>query len=125
MENRAGKVYNRGFWEGYYLGKKQGEWTTNPGSAATERKVYLGKGSNYFSRIKVGEFILESGSISLGDTLMITSPDFGIVKETMHTIFANGREVEKAVKGDLVTFPVEKKITSKDKLYKIVKEANG
>jgi putative protease len=120
-----GKVYNRGFWEGYYLGKKYGEWTTNPRSAATGKKIYLGKGSNYFSRIKVGEFILESGSISVGDTLMVTSPDFGIVKETMHKIFANGIEVEKAVKGDLVTFPVEKKITSKDKLYKIVKETNG
>ncbi len=119
------KVYNRGFWEGYYLGKKYGEWTTNPRSAATGKKIYLGKGSNYFSRIKVGEFILESGSISVGDTLMVTSPDFGIVKETMHKIFANGIEVEKAVKGDLVTFPVEKKITSKDKLYKIVKETNG
>ena len=56
---------------------------------------------------------------------MVISPDFGIVKETMHEIFANGIEVGKAVKGDLITFPVEKKITSKDKLYKIVKETNG
>lgn len=119
------KVYNRGFWEGYYLGKKYGEWSTHPGSAATEKKVYVGKGSNYFSKIKVGEFILESGSIHAGDTVMVISPGFGIVKEKMNRLVANGIEVEKAVRGDLVTFPIEKKITSKDKLYKIVEENNG
>lgn len=119
------KVYNRGFWEGYYLGKEYGEWTTNPGSAATEKKVYVGKGSKYFSKIKVGEFILESGSIGMGDTLMITSPDFGIVKEKMTRLVANGVEVERAVRGDLITFPIEKKITAKDKLYKIIEEKNG
>jgi putative protease len=119
------KVYNRGFWEGYYLGKEYGEWTTNPGSAATEKKVYVGKGSNYFSKINVGEFLMESASISIGDTLMITSPDFGIIKTKMNNLVANGVEVEKAVRGDLVTFPLEKKITSKDKLYKIVEEKDA
>lgn len=119
------KVYNRGFWEGYYLGKEKGEWTIHPGSAATEKKVYVGKGSNYFSKIKVGEFILESGNIKVGDTIMVTSPDFGMVKEKMNKLVANGMEVEKAVRGDLVTFPLEKKISSKDKLYKIVEEKNG
>jgi len=86
--------------------------------------VYVGKGSKYFSKIKVGEFILESGSIAVGDTLMVTSPDFGIVKEKMNRLVTNGMEV-KAVKGDLITFPSEKKITAKDKLYKIVEERNG
>jgi len=87
--------------------------------------VYVGKGSKYFSKIKVGEFILESGSIAVGDTLMVTSPDFGIVKEKMNRLVANGMEVKKAVKGDLITFPSEKKITAQDKLYKIVEERNG
>lgn len=119
------KVYNRGFWEGYYLGKEKGEWTTHPGSAATEKKVYVGKGSNYFSKIKVGEFILESGSIKVGDTIMVSSPDFGMVKEKMNRLVANGVEVEKAVRGDLITFPLEKKISSKDKLYKIVEAKDG
>lgn len=119
------KVYNRGFWEGYYLGKKYGEWTTHPGSAASEKKVYVGRGRNYFSKIKVGEFMLESGSIMVGDTLMVTSPGFGMVKEKMTRLVANGIEVKKAVRGDLITFPLEKKITPKDKLYKIVKIENG
>ncbi|MEO6830732.1 MAG: U32 family peptidase, partial [Chitinophagaceae bacterium] len=119
------KVYNRGFWEGYYLGKKYGEWTKHPGSAATERKIYLGKGLKYFSKIKVGEFILESGSLEIGDTIMVTSPDFGMMKEEMSCIVANGIEVERAVKGDLITFPSERKIGAKDKLYKILKEKNG
>jgi putative protease len=119
------KVYNRGFWEGYYLGKKYGEWTTHPGSAATEKKVYVGKGIKYFSKIKVGEFIIESGSIAAGDTIMVTSPDFGIERIKMNDLVANGIKAEKAVKGDLVTFPSEKKITSKDKLYKIVEEHNA
>ena len=119
------KVYNRGFWEGYYLGKQLGEWTINPGSAATEKKVYVGKGSNYFSKIKVGEFILESGSIAVGDTLLVTSPDYGIVKEKIDILVVNGIAAEKAVRGDLVTFPLDKKITSRDKLYKMVEENNG
>ncbi|HET7117360.1 MAG TPA: hypothetical protein VFI29_12760, partial [Hanamia sp.] len=73
----------------------------------------------------VGEFILESGSIKVGDTIMVTSPDFGMVKEKMNRLVANGVEVEKAVKGDLITFPLEKKISSKDKLYKIVEAKDG
>ena len=124
-KHELNKVYNRRFLEGYYLGKEYGEWTTHSGSAATEKKVYVGKGSNYFSKIKVGEFIIESGSIRVGDTIMVTSPDFGMVKEKMNRVVANGMEVEKAVRGDLITFPLEKKISSKDKLYKIVEERNG
>lgn len=124
-KNELDKVYNRGFWQGYYLGKELGEWTAHPGSAATEKKVYLGKGRKYFSKIKVGEFILESGSIKVGDTLMITSPDFGIIKERMDRLMVNGIEMKRAEKGDLVTFPCGKKISTKDKLYKMVEAKNG
>lgn len=119
------KVYNRGFWEGYYLGKQPGEWTIHPGSSATEKKVYVGKGVHYFSRIKVGEFILESGSLARGDTLLVTSPNFGIVKEKIEKLVVNGIEAAKAIRGDLITLPMANKITSKDKLYKIVEEKNG
>ena len=124
-KSELNKVYNRGFWEGYYLGKKYGEWTSNPGSAATERKIYLGKGTNYYSKINVGEFIVEAGSISINDTLLVTSPDFGILKLKIKKLKANGHEVTKAVKGDLITFPLNKKIGTKDKLYKIVEEKNA
>lgn len=114
------KVYNRGFWEGYYLGRKLGEWTTDPGSSATEKKVYIGKGRKYFSKIGVGEFIIETGRIRKGDNLMITSPGFGIIKEEIDRLVVNGADADEAVKGDLVTIPCNKKISPKDKLYKIV-----
>ncbi len=114
------KVYNRGFWEGYYLGRKLGEWTNNPGSAATEKKIFLGKGKKYFNKIKVGEFVLESGKLDIGDTIIITSPNFGIVKETLHTMVVNGSPATTAIKGDSITLTIENKISSKDKLYKLV-----
>lgn len=114
------KVYNRGFWEGYYLGRKLGEWTENPGSAATEKKVYVGKGKKYFSKAKIGEFVVETGTIKMGDSLMITSPDFGIHTQNIERLVVNGVDATVAVKGDSITIPIERKITSRDKLYKIV-----
>jgi U32 family peptidase len=118
-------VYNRGFWNGYYLGRKLGEWTSQPGSAASERKIYVGKGAKYYPRIKVGEFVIESGSIKAGDTIMITGPAIGVLKEKMETLTVNGVIGGVAVKEDRITFPVNAKITTQDKLYKIVKTANG
>jgi putative protease len=118
-------VYNRGFWEGYYLGRKIGEWTPNPGSAATEKKIYLGKGTKYYPKIKVGEFLVESGSVKVGDTLMITGPAVGMAKEKMEILTVNGANGEVALKGDKITFPFEMKITHQDKLYKIVDAVNG
>ena len=85
-KNELAKVYNRGFWEGYYLGRKLGEWTDNPGSAATEKKIYVGKGKKYFSKIKVGEFLIETGSIKVGDTLLLTGPGFGLIKQPVEKI---------------------------------------
>lgn len=117
---RLSTVYNRGFWEGYYLGRKLGEWTAHPGSAATEKKVYIGKGSKYYPKIKVGEFIVESGSVKAGDILMITGPAIGMVKEKLETLTVNGAKADLAVKADKITFPFSTKITTQDKLYKIV-----
>lgn len=114
------KVYNRGFWEGYYLGRKTGEWTTQPGSAATEKKVYIGKGSRYYPQKKVGEFMIESGSVKIGDTLLITGPVCGMVKEKLEMLYVNGVEAVKADKGDKITFLFPVKVTAADKLYKIV-----
>jgi putative protease len=119
------KVYNRGFWNGYYLGHKLGEWSHSPGSMATERKIYVGKGSKYYPNIKVGEFIIESGSISEGDTLLITGPDIGVMQEKMKTLVVNGVQVNIAVKNDRITFPVKAKVSSQDKLYKIVNSIHG
>jgi putative protease len=118
-------VCNRGFWEGYYLGRKLGEWTPQPGSVATEKKIYVGKGTKYYPNIKVGEFLIESGSIKPGDTLMISGPIIGMAKEIMHTLTVNGEAGIIAVKGDKLTFPVAAKISAQDKLYKILDSING
>lgn len=119
------KVYNRGFWEGYYLGRKLGEWTSHPGSAATEKKIYIGRGTKYYPRINVGEFMIESGSLKAGDTLMITGPNCGMVKEKMKTLWVNGTLANEAVKGDKITMPSTTKITTSDKLYKIVEATHA
>ncbi len=123
-KKRLSKVYNRGFWEGYYLGRKLGEWTENPGSAATEKKIYLGKGSKYYPQINVAEFIIESGKLKIGDTMMITGPDCGMVKNKIVTLRVNGIESTEAVKGDKITFPFAAKVTKNDKLYKIAESGN-
>jgi putative protease len=117
---RLSTVYNRGFWEGYYLGHKLGEWTTHPGSAATEKKIYVGKGSRYYPKINVAEFTIETGSIKQGDTLMIIGQHCGMVKEKASTLMVNGTEGSQAIKGDKITFPFSSNITMQDKLYKIV-----
>jgi len=113
-------VYNRGFWEGYYLGRKMGEWTPHPGSAATEKKIYVGKGSKYYPKISVGEFILESGQLKTGDNIMITGTKCGMVKEKLNSLIVNGTEQTTAVKGDKITFPFATKVSVTDKMYKII-----
>jgi putative protease len=118
-------VYNRGFWEGYYLGRKLGEWTPEPGSIAAEKKIYVGKGTKYYPKIKVGEFLVESGSIKPGDTLMIIGAAIGMKKEKLEMLIVNGVEGNIAVKGDKITFPFASKVTLQDKLYKIIETANG
>lgn len=114
-------VYNRGFWEGYYLGRKLGEWTPHPGSAATEKKIYIGKCTKYYSGLQVGEFLIETGSIQKGDTILLTGNRYGIWKETLADFRVNGGEDEIAGKGDKITFPLPVKPSVNDKLYKIVK----
>ncbi|MBS1927235.1 MAG: U32 family peptidase [Bacteroidetes bacterium] len=117
---RLSAVYNRGFWEGYYLGHKLGKWTKGPGSVAIEKKVYVGRGSKFYPRIGVGEFLIESGSIKPGDTLMVTGPKIGVLKEKINRLMVNGSEGTTAGKGDKITFPVLARVTETDKLYKIL-----
>ncbi len=114
------KVYNRGFWEGYYLGRKLGQWTPQPGSVATTRKIYVGKAIRYYPRIRVAEFLLETSTLKTGDTLMVTGPAFGPRTLEVDTLRVNGQEADQAGKGDRITFPLDEKITGKEKLYKIV-----
>lgn len=124
-KNELATVYNRGFWEGYYLGRKLGEWTPHPGSAASEKKIYVGKGIRYYPKIQVAEFIIESGSIQIGDTLMIMGRKFGVMKEKVDMLTVNGASAVIAIKGDRITFPFAEKIIATDKMYKMVKAANA
>ncbi|MGZ4018562.1 MAG: peptidase U32 family protein [Flavisolibacter sp.] len=114
-------VYNRGFWEGYYLGRKLGEWTPHPGSVATEKKIYVGKCTKYYPGIQVGEFLLETGSVQKGDTILVTSNRFGVHKDVLNDFRVNGDDDDIAGKGDKLTFPLPQKPSLNDKLYKIVK----
>lgn len=114
------KVYNRGFWSGYYLGQKLGEWSKGSGSHATQKKVYLGKGMHYFPKSNIGEFKIEAYDVVLGDTILITGPTTGAQEMEVTEMFVNDIKGEKAQKGDSVTIPLEFRIRPSDKLYKIV-----
>ncbi|RSC94898.1 peptidase U32 family protein [Tenacibaculum singaporense] len=115
------KVYNRGFWNGYYLGQKLGEWSKEPGSHATQKKVYLGKGMHYFPKAEVGEFKIEAYDLAIGDTILITGPTTGAQEMELKSMFVNDKEAKTATKGDEVTMKLDFRIRPSDKLYKIVK----
>jgi putative protease len=117
-------VFNRGFWDGYYLGQKLGEWSNEYGNRATKRKVLIGKGTNYFTKIKVAEFLLESNELSVGDNILITGPTTGVVETTIKEIRVDLKPVEKAVKGDSFSIALDTMIRRSDKLYKVVEVTN-
>ena len=114
------KVYNRGFWNGYYLGQKLGEWSKGSGSHATQKKVYIGKGVHYFPKAKIGEFKIEAFDIAIGDTILITGPTTGAKEMEIKEMFVNDKKGKKAQRGDSLTFPLDFRIRPSDKLYKIV-----
>jgi len=115
------KVYNRGFWSGYYLGQKLGEWSDIDGSKATQKKVYIGKGMHYFPKSKIAEFKIEAFDLTIGDTILITGPTTGVEEFELTEMLVNDKKLEKARKGDSCTIPVDFRIRMSDKLYKIVK----
>jgi putative protease len=123
-DKRLSTVFNRGFWDGYYLGQRLGEWSKNYGSLATHRKVYIGKGLNYFSNIKVAEFKLETGPLKVGDEIYITGPTTGLIKTTVSEIQLDLKPVNEAPKGSYISIPLDTKIRRSDKLYKIVEASD-
>ena len=120
---RLARVFNRGFWDGYYQGQTLGEWTTNYGSAATEKKVYVGKAIKYFSKLGVGEFQIEAADMSVGDRLLVTGPTTGALFMDLEEVRYDLKPVETVGKGMRVSFKVPEKIRPNDKLYKLVKSA--
>ena len=119
-DKRLATVFNRGFWDGYYQGQKMGEWNKNYGSNATERKVYVGKGTKYYSKLGVAEFSVEATTFKVGDRLLITGPTTGVIYVTADEIHDDNGPVEVAQQGTRVSIAVPEKVRPSDKLFLLV-----
>jgi U32 family peptidase len=119
--NLLSMVYNRGFWHGgYYLGKQTDIWCSSHGSQALNKKTYIGQATNYFSKIQVGEFILHSHKLKIGDEILIIGPTTGVIKSIITSIFTD-KKIDVAYKGEKIAIKLEQKIRKNDKLYLIEK----
>ena len=120
-DSRLAKVFNRGFWDGYYQGQTLGEWNRHYGSCATERKVYVGKGVKYFSKLGVAEFTVDASEFQVGDKLLITGPTTGVIYLDATEIRYELQSVSVAPKGSHVSIPVPEKVRPSDKLFRLEK----
>lgn len=118
-DERLKTVFNRGFWNGYYLGQRLGEWTKNYGSAATKRKVYVGKCTNFFQKIGVAEFLLEASGLSVGDEILVTGETTGAYQDVVEEIRVDLKPVEHVGKGTFFSIKTKQLIRRNDKLYKM------
>ena len=114
---RLAKVFNRGFWDGYYLGQRLGEWSAKYGSSATRVKMYVAKGIRYYSNLGVAEFLMEAGELHVGDEAWIIGPTTGAIPLTIEEIRVDLKPVEKTVKGEHFSIKTDAKIRPSDKLY--------
>ena len=119
-DRRLATVFNRGFWDGYYQGQLMGEWNKEYGSCATQRKVYVGKGTKYYSKLGVAEFTVEATTFKVGDQLLITGPTTGVMYVTPEEIHDDNGPVEVAQQGTRVSIAVAGKVRPSDKLFKLV-----
>jgi len=123
-DERLKTVFNRGFWNGYYLGQKLGEWSEHYGSNATEKKMYIGPAVKYFSNLHVAEFVTEAGTLEVGDSLLITGPTTGALYYTLDEARVEMKPVDKVEKGVHFSIKINEKVRPSDKLYKLVKNSN-
>lgn len=114
---RLARVFNRGFWNGYYLGQRLGEWSAKYGSSATRVKQYAARGVRYFSRLGVAEFLMEAGELHVGDNVLIEGPTTGAVPLTLTEIRVDLKPVEHTVKGEHFSIKTDVKVRPSDKLY--------
>ncbi len=124
-DKRLSEVFNRGFWDGYYLGQKLGDWSHSYGSKATKKKTYIGKGMNYFPKLNVAEFLVETYSLKVGDEILITGPTTGVVQMKVEELRVNLKPVDETTKGERFSMPVDVKIRRSDKLYKLTETLNN
>ena len=119
-KERLSEVFNRGFWDGYYLGQRLGEWNNMHGSKAKYHKEFVGTVNNFFSRLSVAEIYINSGKISVGERVLIIGPTTGTIDMTLSEIRFDDRKSDTAVKGDVISIPVPEKVRRSDKLYVLV-----
>jgi len=119
-DERLRSVFNRGFWDGYYLGQRIGEWSSRYGSHATKQKEYIAKGVNYFSDLQVAEFVMESGSLRVDDEVLITGPTTGAIFQTVQEIRVELQPVIETVKGEHFSIQTTCKIRPSDRMYKMI-----
>jgi len=119
-QNRLSTVFNRGFWDGYYLGQRLGEWSHVYGSRSTKKKIYVGKVTNFFTNIRVAEIVCETGSIKVGDDVLVMGPTTGVVETNVDEIRVNLQNVDTVAKGETFSIPVKETLRRSDKLYKLV-----
>lgn len=119
-DTRLSTVFNRGFWDGYYLGQRLGEWSHNYGSRATRRKQYIGKVSNYFKKIGIAELKLETNNLKVGDEIIITGPTTGVYQGEVAEIRYDLQPVEEGLKGQRISVPVDTVVRRADKLFKLI-----
>jgi putative protease len=117
-KKRLSTVFNRGFWDGYYLGQRLGEWNTRYGSSATKRKLYLGKITNYFTKAGVAEIKLENGNLSSGEEILISGPTTGVLELTVGEIRVDLKETATALKGEFCSVKTGEFVRRSDKVYK-------
>lgn len=113
------KVYNRGFWDGYYLGQRVGEWTKKYGSQATTKKTFIGTVTNYFKNISVAEIKIETGELNVGDDIYIMGPTTGVYEDRVEEIRVDLKPIEKTVKGEFCSIATKGVVRRGDKLYLI------
>ncbi len=117
-KERLSSVFNRGFWDGYYLGQKLGEWNARYGSSATMKKIYIGKVTNYFTRLKVAEIKVESGDLKKGDNILIIGPTTGVIEHIVSELRVDLNVTVKAMKGELCSIKIPDYLRRSDKIYK-------
>lgn len=119
-DKELARVFNRGFWNGYYLGQRLGEWSHEYGSLAKEHKEYAAKTMGWFSKIGIGDFLCEAHELNKGDKILIIGPTTGVVEITLDEIQVDYKVVEKVNKGDRFSIKVPTKIRPSDKVYLVV-----
>ena len=117
---RLRSVYNRDFWDGYYLGRKMGEWTQRYGSQATKTKIFVGTVTNFFGKINVAEIRMETQDLKVGDDIMIIGPTTGVYEDKVSEIRVDLKPVDSTEKGELCSIPAKDVVRRGDKVYKVI-----